>query len=114
MMSMHSLLSRTAVIDIPDTVRDFDMFEIRRDTTRHKALLYVMVWKSDVREKLFSKSKESFFIEPVAEIVVRENKIIFTKRPAPNNEIFDASDLENYFCSMVRLNSKKGFDIVIY
>jgi len=60
MMSMHSLLSRTAVIDIPDTVRDFDMFEIRRDTTRHKALLYVMVWKSDVQEKLLSKSKESF------------------------------------------------------
>ena len=114
MMSMHSLLSRTAVIDIPDTVRDFDMFEIRRDTTRHKALLYVMVWKSDVQEKLLSKSKESFFIEPVAEIVVRENKIIFTKRPAPNNGTFDASDLENYFCSMVRLNIKKGCDIVIY
>jgi hypothetical protein len=113
MMSMHSLLSRTAVIDIPDTVRDFDMFEIRRDTTRHESLLYFMVLKSDVREKLFSKSKESFFIEPVAEIVVRENKIIFTKRPIPNNDIIDTSDLENYFCSMVRFNSKKSCDIVI-
>ncbi len=86
MMSMHSLLSRTVAVDIPDNIQHFDMLEIRRDTTRHKALLYVMVWKSDVRKKLFSKSKESFFIEPVAEIVVRENKIIFTKRPAPNNE----------------------------
>ena len=113
MMSMHSLLSRTAVIDIPDTVRDFDMFEIRRDTTRHEALLYFMVLKSDVREKLFAKSKESFFIEPVAVIVVRNNKIIFDKRPTPNNGTFNASDLENYFCNMVRLNSKKSCDIVI-
>lgn len=64
--------------------------------------------------KITLQVEREFFIEPVAEIVVRENKIIFTKRPAPNNEIFDASDLENYFCSMVRLNSKKGFDIVIY
>ena len=113
MMSMHSLLSRTAVIDIPDTVRDFDMFEIRRDTTRHKALLYVMVLKKELQEKLLSKSKESYFIEPMAEIVVRGNKILFSKRPNKNNSIAEPCDLENYFCNIVRLDSKRSCDIII-
>lgn len=113
MMSMHSLLSRTAVIDIPDTVRDFDMFEIRRDTTRHKALLYIMVLKKELQEKLLSKSKESYFIEPMAEIVVRGNKILFSKHPNKNNSIAEPCDLENYFCNIVRLDSKKSCGIVI-
>lgn len=113
MISMHSLLSRTATIDIPDTVLDFDMFEIRRDTTRREALLYFMVLKKEVQDKLLSKSKESYFIEPVAEIVVRENKIIFIKRPDKNNNIVEACDLENYFCNIVRLDSKRSCGIVI-
>jgi hypothetical protein len=112
MMSMYSLLSRTAVINIPDNVRHFDMFEIRRDTTRHVALLYIMVLKKELQEKLLSKSKESYFIEPVAEIVVRENKIVFSKRPEKNN-IAEACDIENYFCNIVRLDSKRNCDIVI-
>lgn len=113
MMSMHSLLSRTAAIDIPDNAQHFDMIEIRRDTTRHVALLYIMVLKNELQEKLLSKSKESYFIEPVAEIVVRGNKIIFSKRPDKNNNIAEACDLENYFCDIVRLDSKRSCDIVI-
>ena len=112
-MSMHSLLSRTIAVDIPDNIRHFDMFEIRRDTTRREALLYFMVLKKEVQDKLLSKSKESYFIEPAAEIIVRENKIIFIKRPDKNNSIAESCDLENYFCNIVRLDSKRSCDIVI-
>jgi hypothetical protein len=113
MMSMHSLLSRTIAVDIPDNIRHFDMLEIRRDTTRHVALLYIMVLKKELHEKLLSKSKESYFIEPMAEIVVRGNKIILSKRPNKNNGIAEACDLENYFCNIVRLDSKRSCGIVI-
>lgn len=113
MMSMHSLLSRTVAVDIPDNIQHFDMLEIRRDTTRHKALLYVMVLKKEFQEKLLSKSKESYFIEPMAEIVVRGNKILFSKRPNKNNSIAEPCDLENYFCNIVQLDSKKNCGIVI-
>jgi hypothetical protein len=78
---MHSLLSRTAVVNVPDVERPFDMFEIRRDTTRNQFLLYIVVFKQDVQEKLRSKERESFFIDPIAEVVIRNNNYVFSKRP---------------------------------
>jgi len=66
-----------------------------------------------VQKKLLSKSKESFFIEPEPEIVVRDNKIISSKRPDKNNDIVKACDLENYFCNLVQLDSNRSCDIVI-
>lgn len=113
MISMHSLLSRTVVVDIPDNLRHFDMLEIRRDTTRRIALLYIMVLKKDVQEKVLSKTKESYFIELIAEVVVRDNKIIFSKRPSKDINIVETCDIEDYFCSIVRRDSKRNCDIVI-
>jgi hypothetical protein len=116
MVSMHSLLSRTTVVDVPNSDNDFGMFEIRRDNIRREHLLYIIVFKNDVARKILSKSTESYFIEPFAEIVIRNNVITILRNQNTyihEYKTLDINEIEEYFCSIVRLNSKKTCDVVI-
>ncbi|WP_068976945.1 hypothetical protein [Aeromonas sp. EERV15] len=80
-ISMHSLLQKTEVAKEVCNSYFPRPIQIRRDTSRLNQTRYIVLWQDEFETKCKSNAADSYYIEPVAELIVKNAHLRYVRKP---------------------------------
>ncbi|MGY4106795.1 hypothetical protein [Aeromonas encheleia] len=86
-ISMHSLLQKTEVVKEVSNNSFPRTIQIRRDITRYNQPRYIVLWRDEFETKRNDSSAESYYIEPIAELLVKNDKLRYAVKPSSHHGV---------------------------
>lgn len=86
-ISMHSLLQKTEVVKDVCNSNFPRPIQIRRDTSRLNQPRYIVLWRDEFEDKRKVNTIDSYYIEPVAELIVKNSHLRYARKPSANMNI---------------------------
>jgi hypothetical protein len=89
---MHSLLQKTQVVKDVNNNRFPRTIQIRCDLTRYNQPRYIVLWRDEFDAKCHDSSVDSYDIEPLAELLVKNAKLRYAVKPSTHHDVNSCFD----------------------